>query len=46
MSKSEYQDLIAEYKEQIRILKQEVAEVWLIKPCPENLIRKIPIARK
>ena len=27
MSKSEYQDLIAEYKEQIRILKQEVAEL-------------------
>ena len=27
MSKSEYQELIAEYKEQIRILKQEVAEL-------------------
>ena len=27
MSKSEQQDLIAEYKEQIRILKQEVAEL-------------------
>ena len=27
MSKSEYQDLIAEYKEQIRILKQEIAEL-------------------
>ena len=27
MSKSEYQDLINEYKDQIRILKQEVAEL-------------------
>jgi len=27
MSKSDYQELIAEYKEQIRILKQEVAEL-------------------
>ena len=27
MSKSEYQDLLAEYKAQIRILKQEVAEL-------------------
>ena len=27
MSKSEYQELIAEYKEQSRILKQEVAEL-------------------
>ena len=27
MSKSEYQDLLAEYKEQIRILKQEIAEL-------------------
>ena len=27
MSKSEYQEIIAEYKEQIRILKQEVAEL-------------------
>ena len=27
MSKSEYQELIAEYKDQIRILKQEVAEL-------------------
>ena len=27
MSKSEYQELIAEYKEQIRILKQEIAEL-------------------
>ena len=27
MSKSEYQDLINQYKDQIRILKQEVAEL-------------------
>ena len=27
MSKSDYQELIAEYKDQIRILKQEVAEL-------------------
>ena len=27
MSKSDYQELIAEYKEQIRIWKQEVAEL-------------------
>ena len=27
MSKSDYQELITEYKEQIRILKQEVAEL-------------------
>ena len=27
MSKSEYQDLINDYKDQIRILKQEVAEL-------------------
>ena len=27
MSKSEYQDLINEYKDQIRLLKQEVAEL-------------------
>ena len=27
MSKSEYQDLVNEYKDQIRILKQEVAEL-------------------
>ena len=27
MSKSDYQELIAEYKAQIRILKQEVAEL-------------------
>tara|TARA_R100000664_G_scaffold8492_1_gene13949 strand:+ start:148 stop:387 length:240 start_codon:yes stop_codon:yes gene_type:complete len=27
MSKSEYQELINEYKDQIRILKQEVAEL-------------------
>ena len=27
MSKSEYQDLINEYKDQIRILKQDVAEL-------------------
>ena len=27
MSKSEYQEIIAEYKDQIRILKQEVAEL-------------------
>ena len=27
MSKPEYQDIIQEYKEQVRILKQEVAEL-------------------
>tara|TARA_R100000664_G_C2702466_1_gene102287 strand:+ start:150 stop:374 length:225 start_codon:yes stop_codon:yes gene_type:complete len=27
MSKPEYQDIISEYKEQVRILKQEVAEL-------------------
>ena len=27
MSKPEYQDIINEYKEQVRILKQEVAEL-------------------
>jgi len=27
MSKSDYQELLAEYKDQIRILKQEVAEL-------------------
>tara|TARA_Y100001938_G_scaffold140223_1_gene208124 strand:+ start:513 stop:722 length:210 start_codon:yes stop_codon:yes gene_type:complete len=27
MSKPEYQDIISEYKDQVRILKQEVAEL-------------------
>ena len=29
-----------------KYLEMAVDEVWLIKPCPENLIKKIPKANK